>query len=180
MITRLLDLVKIVFYRLKYGKKIIFKGLPAIYKNAEIKIKQGKMIISRGFSAKPGSYFAVVNDGQLTLSGRVSFGRDCITVCHDSITIGNNVHIGPHVMIYDHDHVFDSEGIQPGFRTSPISIGNNCWIGAGVIILRGTVIGDGCVIGAGCVVKGNIPPHSLVTSGRDLNITPLEERKIEK
>lgn len=176
MMHQLTGSIKAVFYKLRYGNKIIFKGPPAIQKRAEIKITQGKMVIGRSFSAKPGAYFAIVNNGQLELGSNVSFGRECITVCHDSISFGNNVYIGPHVLIYDHDHKFGSSGIQKGFRTAPVSIGNNCWIGAGVIILRGTSIGDGCVIGAGSVLKGDIPPYSLVTSGRELRITPLEEK----
>ena len=176
MISRLVGAAKAAFYKIKFGGRISFSGIPAIDKGAEIKVKQGKMTVGKGFSAKPGAYFAVVNNGQLCLKQGVSFGRNCIVVCHNSICVGDNVHIGPHVLIYDHDHIFDGQGIQEGFRTGPISIGKNVWIGAGVIILRDTVIGDGCVVGAGCVVKGNIPPYSLVTSGRKLDITPLTNK----
>ena len=79
-------------------------------------------------------------------------------------------------MIYDHDHKFGPEGIRPGYNTAPVVIENDCWIGAGVTILRGTHIGEGCVIGAGSIVKGEIPPHSLVTSDRQLTIVPIEAR----
>ena len=79
-------------------------------------------------------------------------------------------------MIYDHDHKFTAKGIVPGeYKTGAVEIGNNCWIGAGVIILRNTKIGDNCVIGAGCVVKGNVPDKSLVTSPREMIINPIHE-----
>lgn len=176
MCMKLIGLIKAIVYCLKYGHKIIFNGIPSMDPDARINIKQGKMIVGKGFSAKSRAYFAVVNDGVFRASERVSFGRGCVLVCHESITIGSNVHIAPNVLIYDHDHKFNQNGITKGFRTSPVSIGDNCWIGAGVIILRGTRIGDGCVIGAGCVVKGNIPPHSLVTMDRELTIVSLEDR----
>ena len=176
MWMKLIGLIKAILYGLKYGHKITFHGIPAMDIDAKVNIKQGKMIVEKKFSAKSRVYFAVVHNGVLRISENVSFGRNCITVCHESITIGQHVYIGPNVFIYDHDHKFNVNGITKGYRTSPVSIGNNCWIGAGVIILRGTTIGDGCVIGAGCVVKGNIPPYSLVTMNRELNIEPLEDK----
>ena len=41
----------------------------------------------------------------------------------------------------------------------PVSIGNNCWLGANVVVCSGVTIGDDCVIGAGSVVVKDIPPH---------------------
>lgn len=79
--------------------------------------------------------------------------------------------------IYDHDHVFSAEGILPGFRYGSVIIEQGCWIGANVIILRDTYIGKGSVIGAGSIVKGNIPPHSLVTNNRNINIVSIRDRK---
>ena len=54
------------------------------------------------------------------------------------------------------NHLFDEKnGVQrKKFRSKPISIGKNCWIGANTVILKGTVIGDNCVIGAGSVISG--------------------------
>ena len=84
------------------------------------------------------------------------------------------------MVIYDHDHKFGEDGIRSGYNTAPVMIEKNCWIGAGVIILRGTHIGEGSVIGAGCVVKGEIPPHSLVTADRSLSINPIKSKKAEE
>ena len=40
-----------------------------------------------------------------------------------------------------------------------VHIGENCWIGAGAIIMLGITIGDNVVIGAGSVVTKNIPSN---------------------
>jgi acetyltransferase-like isoleucine patch superfamily enzyme len=67
--------------------------------------------------------------------------------------------------------VFFSGGEQAGrtfadtdyFReTMPIVIGNDVWIGAGVIILDGVVIGDGAIVAAGAVVAANVSPYAIV------------------
>lgn len=41
-------------------------------------------------------------------------------------------------------------------------IGEHCWIGSNVTILKGATIGDNCVIGAGCVIAENIPSNTVV------------------
>ena len=114
--------------------------------------------------------------GELQVGDNVSFNRNCIVICRKKISIGNNVIFGPGVTIYDHDHVFSYKGIEPGFKHGDVVIEKGCWIAANATILRNTHIGEGCVIGAGAVVRGNIPPHSLVTSDRSLNVVPIEER----
>lgn len=43
----------------------------------------------------------------------------------------------------------------------PIHIGENCWLGAGVIVVPGVTIGDNVVIGASSVVTKDIPSNSV-------------------
>ena len=81
------------------------------------------------------------------------------------ITIGNDVMMGPEVVIYTGGHRFDRTDIpmmDQGFtEIKPVKIGNDVWIGRRVIIMPGVTIGDGCVIGAGAVVTKDVPPYSV-------------------
>ena len=53
---------------------------------------------------------------------------------------------------------------QTGYTNSaPVIIGDFCWIGSNVVIMKGVTIGDGSVIAANSVVTSNIPPHSLAS-----------------
>ena len=114
--------------------------------------------------------------GTLLIGNNVSFNQNNIIVCHNTIKIGDCCAFGPNVVIYDHDHKFGLNGIAVNeFNCAPIIIDNNCWIGANVTILKGTHIGEGSVIGAGSIVKGDIPPHSLVKTNRELIIKQLED-----
>lgn len=78
------------------------------------------------------------------------------------ITIGNHCKIGPNCQLYTPNHPIDyierRKPIETGKR---ITIGNDCWLGGGVIVCPGVTIGDCCVIAAGSVVTQDIPPHSL-------------------
>jgi len=76
----------------------------------------------------------------------------------EQIEVGENCMIGPFCYITDHDHGHEKGrpiGEQP-LRSAPVRIGNNVWVGAGVIILKGVSIGDGAVIAAGAVVTKDV------------------------
>ena len=98
--------------------------------------------------------------------------------CLESVSIGAGCRFGPNVKVFDNDHKFSArDGVSQEHETTPITIGNHCWLGANVIILRGSKIGDNCVIGTGCVVKGTIPTGSLVTQSRTLDIRPIQDEE---
>ncbi len=80
------------------------------------------------------------------------------------IKIGDNVLIGPNVVIRAADHNFDNIDIpinMQGHRSGRIIIEDNVWIGANVTIIRDVTIGTGSVIGAGAVVTKDVPPYSI-------------------
>jgi acetyltransferase-like isoleucine patch superfamily enzyme len=173
--SRLRTIFKVLCYKLRYGKSIQWDAALRCKRISEIKLLSGKLKIGKGFGMNTGSYIAIVDNGNVSIGDNVSINRNSMIISHDAITIGNGCSIGPNVLIYDHDHIFGPNGIEKGYKTAPVLIGDNCWIGGGAIILRGTTIGDGCVIGAGAIVKGNIPPYSLVISDRELVIRPMRE-----
>ena len=81
------------------------------------------------------------------------------------VSIGNDVMMGPEVIVYTTRHRdarIDIPMREQGMcEVAPVIIGNDVWIGGRVIILPGVTIGDGCIIGAGAVVSKNIPPYSV-------------------
>lgn len=176
MIQKLTGLLKALAYRVRSGGAIRMDGTPLFERGARINLIKGQVSIGNQFSMKPNAYIAVADGGTVSIGDHVAIARNSILVCHDRITIGDHCAIAPNVLIYDHDHKFGMDGICPGYNTAPVVIERNCWIGAGVTILRGARIGEGSVIGAGCVVTGDIPPHSLVTSDRTLKIIPITDR----
>ncbi len=125
---------------------------------------KGYLQIGEGFKMRDGAKIRVRNGGKCIIGKNTSVNSYNMIVCHNSIEIGDDVQLSPNVQIYDHDHDFRVEGgAKAGkYKSSPIKIGNNVWIGANTIILRGTEIGDNSVIGAGSVVKGVIPPNSIL------------------
>lgn len=166
-----------VFRKLLHGKSLHMNGMQGIRANTEMIIKKGGRIdMGRRVLLRQRVSLTAGTGGKLSIGNRVRFNRNCLVICRDKIRIEDDCIFGPNVMLYDHDHMFGSEGLQSGYRTGEIVVGKGCWIGAGVLILRDTHIGEGCVIGAGTVVKGDIPPYSLVTADRSMKIVPLRDR----
>jgi maltose O-acetyltransferase len=76
-----------------------------------------------------------------------------------TVDIGDDVQIGPNVQLLTATHP-----LEPGPRkdkweaAEPIVIGDNVWLGGGVIVCPGVTIGGDSVVGAGSVVTRDLPP----------------------
>jgi maltose O-acetyltransferase len=69
------------------------------------------------------------------------------------ITIGDDVQIGPHVQLLTPTHPTEPEPRRAGLEAArPITIGDNVWLGGGVVVLPGVTIGENTVVGSGAVV----------------------------
>lgn len=77
-----------------------------------------------------------------------------------SIVIGDDCMIGPNVQLLTPTHPIDPQPRRDKLEAArPITIGDNVWLGGGVIVCPGVTIGDNSVIGAGSVVTRNVPAN---------------------
>ena len=87
---------------------------------------------------------------------------NCTILDCNWVTIGDNVLIAPNVQIYTAYHPIDPAVRLTGVEmAAPITIGNNVWLGGGVIVCPGVNIGDNCTIGAGSVVTKSLPDNAV-------------------
>lgn len=78
------------------------------------------------------------------------------------ITIGADVQIGPNVQLLTPTHPLDPARRRQKWESgAPIAIGDNVWLGGGVIVCAGVTIGDNTVVGAGAVVTRDLPANVL-------------------
>ncbi|MBR8835804.1 MAG: acyltransferase [Stigonema ocellatum SAG 48.90 = DSM 106950] len=123
--------------------------------------------------------------GKIEISARTQLCHGVILDCWGgSITIDENVFVGPYTVIYGHGgvrigkssliathcRIVSSNHTIPDKNSCirsepdillPVAIGEDVWLGAGVTILGGVTVGDGCVVGAGAVVTKDLPPYSV-------------------
>ena len=113
---------------------------------------------------------------QIAIGAGCFINYDAILLDCASITIGDNVSIGPRAQLVTALHpVDDYEARRAGWESAaPIVLGDNVWLAAGVIVCPGVTIGANSVIGAGSVVVGDIPAGVLAAGNpcrviRELN-----------
>jgi len=78
------------------------------------------------------------------------------------ISVGADVQIGPNVQLLTPTHPLDPVLRRTGREAGePITIGDNVWLGGGVIVCPGVTIGENSVVGAGAVVTRDLPANVL-------------------
>lgn len=88
--------------------------------------------------------------------------HNCQILDGGKVTFGNNVFIAPNCIFTTAEHAIDPIQRRKGLEVAlPITIGNDVWFGAGVIVLGGVTIGDNTIIGAGSVVTKSIPSNVI-------------------
>ena len=136
-----------------------------------------------------GSFFqgpVTFHYGVHTSVGKRCFFNFNLTVQDDAaVTIGDDCNFGPNVTIVTPVHpmvaaerreTLNSEGQRVHLcYARPVTIGNDCWLGADVIVCPGVTIGDGCVIGAGSVVTKDIPANSFACGVPCRVVRPITE-----
>lgn len=166
-----LGILKLKFYKLIMGKSLEIHGSPRLSSKASFRIrKNSRIILSDHAHFAEGTLLRVTDNATFTLGKNSGFNSYCVITCRDKIQIGDNVLFGPFVTIHDHDHIFDTDKNinEEGYRTAPIIIEDNVWIGGNVVILKGVTIGTGSVIAAGAIVTKDVPPHTVVYSKQNL------------
>jgi maltose O-acetyltransferase len=127
-------------------------------KGAGVRIS-GKCMIWEGLTIRPigGAKNIAIGRGTFVNTG-VRFG-----VPTDTVTIGENVQIGPRVMFETASHGLEYvPGKGRGTSTKPIIVEDEVWIGGGAIIGQGVTIGRGAVVAAGAVVVHDVAAQTLV------------------
>lgn len=116
----------------------------------------------------------------ISLADNVYIGPQAYIWGGGGIEFGDNVIIGPRVSIFSSNHNYENATMLPydGYTIlRPVKIEKNVWICANVIICPGCTIGEGSVIAAGSVVTKDVPKYSIVGGNpaktikvRDINL----------
>jgi acetyltransferase-like isoleucine patch superfamily enzyme len=92
------------------------------------------------------------------------FNRNVMIDACGLVEIGDENMFGPDIYITDSNHTVPP-GVTPHnapMARGRVKIGNGCWIGAKVVILKDVELGDGCVVAAGAVVTKSFPAGQLI------------------
>jgi acetyltransferase-like isoleucine patch superfamily enzyme len=143
---------------------------PYIYIGARVVIYQlhddiGPVELGRGVRLHQEVIIETGVGGSLIIGEESNIQPRCqLSAYKGTIHIGTGVLMAPYCALYPYDH-----SILPGIpiRKQPlrscggIVIGDEAWLGVGVIVLDGVRIGSGAVIGAGSVVVHDVPDGAV-------------------
>lgn len=89
----------------------------------------------------------------------------------------NGIHLGKNILIASGTKIIsanhNTSNLSKHFESSPIRIGDHCWLGSNVVVLPGVQLGDHIVVGAGSVVTKNFKNGSIVVG---VPARPLKNR----
>lgn len=129
--------------------------------------EQLRVLMSELTGRKIDSTFGMFPPFYTECGRNIIFGKNCFVnmgcTFQDwgGITLGDGCLVGHNCTICTVNH-----DKQPFFRgnmtLSPVTIGNNVWIGANATILPEVSIGDGAIVAAGSVVTKNVMPNEIV------------------
>ncbi len=158
------------FFPVAYGLYYLFaRHLPCSDLPYSLGAKQLRRLLCKAMfksmgknvNIEHGAFFASGRD--IEIGNNSGLGLNCRVT--GPLKIGNDVMMGPNVMIFTQNH--ETENILKPMRLQTaqkkaVTIGNDVWIGANVMILPGVTIGDGAILAAGAVVTKNVAPYSIV------------------
>lgn len=100
----------------------------------------------------------------LRLGKNIHIGRHTEIMAEGGVTIGDNVVISFHCVLWSIDHRYEGDCLpyDKARIRRPIVIRDNVWIGRNVIVRGGVTVGEGAVVAIGSVVTRDVPPLAVV------------------
>jgi acetyltransferase-like isoleucine patch superfamily enzyme len=98
-----------------------------------------------------------------TLIGDIDIGRGCVFARNVFISSGRHYfEAWPALPIRLQDARVDADPLLRERHSAGVRIGDDCWLGANVVVLPGITIGRGAIVGANAVVARDVPPYEIV------------------
>lgn len=140
------------------GRLKVAPGRPLyLGKGARIRVAEGASCeIGSGVYLSRGCLLQVNGGARLSVASGVFFNESVRVVAQERVEIGEGTLFGPNACVYDHDHVFDADGVHGDLKSAPTSIGERCWIGANALVTRGASVAGRICVGGGSVVTRSL------------------------
>jgi acetyltransferase-like isoleucine patch superfamily enzyme len=128
-------------------------------------LREGRLEIGAGTLLEPDVWITAPGDARVRIGAGTFLNLGVMIASERLVEIGDHCMLANGCFVTDSSHRYDDpEKPVPwqGFTTKgPTRIGDNCWLGANVVVTSGVSIGERCVIGANSVVTKDIEPFSV-------------------
>jgi acetyltransferase-like isoleucine patch superfamily enzyme len=139
------------------GGSVVVLGKSNVYGTGNIRVGDNVLLY-------PNLHLETQGCGSIEIGDNVVLSTNVHLVSMAKVTIGHGSLIGEFTSIRDANHTrLPGKLIRNAdHKATPITIGDEVWIGRGVTILEGTNIGDGATVGANAVVTCDVPAGMTV------------------
>jgi acetyltransferase-like isoleucine patch superfamily enzyme len=128
-------------------------------------LREGRLAIGPGTLFEPGVWITAPGRARVRIGAGSFLNLDVMVAAEELVEIGDHCMLANGCFVSDASHRYDDLDrplTWQGFETKgPTRIGDNCWLGAHVVVTSGVSIGERCVIGANSVVTRDIEPFSI-------------------
>lgn len=164
--------LKIIEWRVLFGPRFSVGDQFSVGRFFSLAFDASNSKVSIGIDVQFRDYCQVRSgmNGILSIGNHVFFNNFCSINCFHKIVIGNDCQFGEGVKFYDHNHQYKTSNkliSEQGYSTGSIRIGDNCWFGSDVIVLKDVEIGDNVIVGAGCIIHKSIPSNTIVINKQE-------------
>jgi len=129
-------------------------------------LRQGRLEIGAHTLLEPGVWITMSGSAHVRIGSGTFLNMGVMVAAERLVEIGDHCMLANGCFVSDAGHRYDDPKkpiTWQGFETKgPTRIGDNCWLGANVVVTSGVNIGERCVIGANSVVTKDIEPFSIV------------------
>lgn len=165
MISKLLYLLRFLI-KIKFNKKIKNSGFIILQKNVQLIVEEGGVLIfDKNVTIKENSIIYVKKNAKITFGQNSNTGHHTEISANNYIKIGNDVIMGAYTYVTDSNHGYKNKELpmrKQNMEVGSVNIGNNIWIGRGVMILKDAIVGDNSIVAAGSIVTKDFENNKIL------------------
>jgi acetyltransferase-like isoleucine patch superfamily enzyme len=128
-------------------------------------MREGRLEIGKEVLFEPDVWITAPGEARVRIGAGTFLNLGVMVASQQLVEIGENCMLANGCFVSDANHRHDDPEkpiTWQGFQSKgPTRIGDNCWLGANVVVTSGVSIGERCVIGANSVVTRDIEPFSI-------------------
>ena len=136
-----------------------------VYGNVLEALRERRLELGPGVLLEPGVWITAPGHARVRIGAGSFLNLGVMVASQELVEIGEHCMLANGCFVSDASHRYDDLHrpiTWQGFETKgPTRIGDNCWLGAHVVVTSGVTIGERCVIGANSVVTSDLEPYTL-------------------
>jgi len=128
-------------------------------------MREGRLRVGAGALLEPNVWITAPDRARVVIGAGTFLNMGVMIASEHLVEIGDHCMLANGCFVSDSSHRYDDPGrpiTWQGFQSKgPTRIGDNCWLGANVVVASGVTIGERCVIGANSVVTRDVESFSV-------------------